>query len=133
MTFCSVTDGNLDYCSRFLDRDRIFFVGASVLITGGRKFLTEWLSVFILWQKQHLRKQIRLYLLSQNVVTCKKKFKATSRAPNDGVFLARSGKKPLFLDDVVKLTGHGYDIGILGKRRFRSERESQTSLKFYDG
>jgi dTDP-glucose 4,6-dehydratase len=107
MTFGSLAGEDLEYCSNFLDRKGMDLAGTSILITGGTGFLGKWLTLFILWQKRQLGKQIRLYLLTRNVAAFKEQFDATFWAPNDVVFLEGSVNEPLPLDEEVDLIVHG--------------------------
>ena len=99
MTFGSLEDEDLGYCSHFLDRTGIDLGGTSILITGGTGFLGKWLTLFILWQKRQLGKQIKLYLLTRNVANFKKQFKASFWTPDDVIFLEGSINDPLSIDE----------------------------------
>lgn len=107
MTFGSLEGEDLGYCSNFLDRTGIDLGGTSILITGGTGFLGKWLTLFILWQKRQLGKQIKLYLLTRNVANFKKQFKASFWTPDDVIFLEGSINDPLSLDEPVDLIVHG--------------------------
>ena len=107
MTFGSLEGEDLGYCSHFLDRTGIDLGGTSILITGGTGFLGKWLTLFILWQKRQLGKQIKLYLLTRNVANFKKQFKASFWTPDDVIFLEGSINDPLSIDEPVDLIVHG--------------------------
>ena len=107
MTFGSLEGADLEYCSNFLEGKGIDLDGTSILITGGTGFLGKWLTLFVLWQKRRLRKQITLYLLTRDICSFKKQFKAGFWAPNDVFFVEGSVNEPLPLDEPIDLIIHG--------------------------